>query len=185
MVAIVKVTTLEDIRRANPQKVYYSVNTCWWTHRQTDLRQEPTSGLPCDPRGGMVMERDNVEGFLKAAEENAEAYGRHGLDAFIAAHNDNCVVSPTDLRGTCLRTWDEYNELLDVVEPLPNELPTTHDQKVAMLREYTRLEVNEMWQLLLRKGTKKAIKHFYDAVIDAGYHIYWVKPDQEYNPDLP
>ena len=51
--------------------------------------------------------------FLQAAEENPSLYGKHGLAAFMAAHNDNTVVSEQDSRQTCLRTWDEYNDLLD------------------------------------------------------------------------
>ena len=59
------------------------------------------------------MRTDDVDGFIRAAEERPEAYGRHGLLAFLAAHNANCVVSAEDSRSTCLRTWDEYNAVLD------------------------------------------------------------------------
>ena len=113
MAVIIKATTLEDVRRDKPDTIFFSVNTCWWTHRRQDLRQIQGSGLPCDPRGGMLMETPDPEAFLKAAEEEPETYGKHGLDAFVAAHNDNCVVSPVDRRNTCLRTWEEYNDLLD------------------------------------------------------------------------
>ena len=88
----------------NCERMFRSVCLC-------DPRCDETD-LPCDPRGGMLMETPDPEAFLAAAEENSEAYGEHGLDAFIAAHNDNCVVSPTDHRNTCLRTWAEYNALL-------------------------------------------------------------------------
>lgn len=112
MAHIRKVTTLERIKQAAPELIWYSVNTCWWTHRQTDLREHPNGGLPCDPRGGMLMMTTANE-FLTAAEANPSHYGKHGLEALIAAHNDNCVMSFRDYRKTCLRTWDEYNELLD------------------------------------------------------------------------
>ena len=111
MAHIVKRTTLEDVKLAEPDTIWYSVNTCWWTHRQSDLRQH-TSGLPCDPRGGMLM-MAGADSFFDVAEGNPGHYGEHGLDALIAAHNDNCVVAPDDLRSTCLRTWPEYNEALD------------------------------------------------------------------------
>ena len=84
-------------------------------HRRQDLRQlcrvRPTSVDPCC---GMVMSLTSYpEAFLKAAEElDPNAYGQHGLNTCIAAHNDNCIVSPVDHRSTCLRTWAEYNDLL-------------------------------------------------------------------------
>ena len=116
MAHIRKQTTLDDVRADKPRTIWYSVNTCWWTHRQVDLRQHPRIGLlPCDPRGGMLMmtEPGGAEHFLRDVEKNPKHYGKHGLDAFIAAHNDNCVVSETDAGNTCLQTWDEYNDLLD------------------------------------------------------------------------
>ena len=114
-------TSLEEIEREigaeAPGKaiIWYSVNTCWWTHRQTDLREHPSSSLPCDPRGGMLMmtEPGGAQAFLDQAKANPGHYGRHGLDAFLAAHNDNCLVSDEEPWPTCLRTWEEYNALLD------------------------------------------------------------------------
>ena len=110
-----KMTTLEQIQLAAPETIYWSVNTCWWTHRQTDLREHPNSGLPCDPRGGVLM-MGPWSDFLAAAEANPGHYGKHGLDALMAAHNDNCVMSFRDYRKTCLQTWQEYNDLIDIQE---------------------------------------------------------------------
>ena len=109
-------TTLEEIKLAAPGTIWYSVSTCWWTHRQTDLRRHPNHDLPCDPRGGMLM-MGPANDFLANAEANPSHYGQHGLDAFIAAHNDNCVVSHLDSRSTCLLSWQEYNDLLDRSAP--------------------------------------------------------------------
>ena len=111
MAHIRKMITLEQVKDANPSIIYYGVKTCWWTHRAQDLRVLP-NGLPCDPRGGVLMQGD-AKGFLANAERQAPHYGRHGIEAFMAAHNDNCVVSPTDTRPTCLQSWDAYNDLLD------------------------------------------------------------------------
>lgn len=113
---IVKRISLEEIKAAKPATIYYGVNTCWWTHRAEDLRTLPPrepgrSGLPCDPRGGVLMMGDAMD-FLANAESQPEHYGRYGMAAFMAAHNDNCVVSVEDHRSTCLRTWAEYNELI-------------------------------------------------------------------------
>lgn len=117
MPVIVERTSLEDVRAANPTRIWYSVNTCWWTHRAEDLHQHRDSGLPCDPRGGMLLMTDegDAEKFLKSAEDAAAAghYGRHGMRAFMAAHRDNCIVSVEDGRHTCLEAWPQYNDLLD------------------------------------------------------------------------
>ena len=86
MAHIRKMITLEQVKDANAETIYYGYHTCWWTHRRTDLRVLP-NGLPCDPRGGVLMEGD-AKAFLANAERNALAshYGRHGMDAFMAAH---------------------------------------------------------------------------------------------------
>jgi len=116
-----KVKTIDDIKRyvsayaevsGDIAQAYFSVNTCWWTHRSSDLHRHRESGLPCDPRGGMLMQ-SSLGAFVEAAEDNPDNYGRHGLDAFIAAHNDNCVVSEINPRSACLRAWQDYNNLLD------------------------------------------------------------------------
>ncbi len=142
---IIENITIDDVRKAKPKKIFYGVNTCWWTHDPTHLCSTKTpkltmdngreippaaqglvaietsalkllsliAALPCDPRGGMLFETDNVEGFLKSAEEHAGHYGKHGLRAFLAAHHANCVVSLTDMRHTCFEGWQAYNDALD------------------------------------------------------------------------
>ena len=106
--------TLAQVIDAEPDTIYYGVNTCWWTHREEDLRAKGgENGLPCDPRGGMLMMAKGRD-FLEAAIENRAHYGKYGLDALMAAHNDNCIVAPFDARNTCLETWQEYNDLLDL-----------------------------------------------------------------------
>jgi len=109
--------TLEDIRAAKPERIYYGANTCWWTHDPADLSRHPEAGLPCDPRGGMLMMTDDVEGFLSAAEANPEHYGKHGLRAFLAAHHRNMTRSRADVRPWCFRTWAEYDAVLDGENP--------------------------------------------------------------------
>lgn len=121
-------TTISDVRAAKPKMIYYGANTCWWTHRETDLRRTRPQdfevggrrvrgvSLPRDPRGGMLFQTDNVEAFLRAAETEPSHYGKHGLRTFMAAHNDNCVVSESDPRATCFRGWDDYNRLIDEAE---------------------------------------------------------------------
>lgn len=52
---------------------------------------------------------------------------------------------------------------------------TTHDEKVAMLREETEESMTGMWWELLRAGTEEARDQFQEAAEDAG----WVF---EFNP---
>jgi hypothetical protein len=105
--------TIQQVRDAKPEMIFYGVNTCWWTHDPKHLCTHRTAGLPCDPRGGMLMQTDEVEKFLAAAEENAAHYGRHGLRAFEAAHHLNMRVGIRDNRSTCFREWEEYNAAID------------------------------------------------------------------------
>ncbi|MFH1603899.1 MAG: hypothetical protein ABIH03_08330 [Pseudomonadota bacterium] len=109
---------LAEVRAAKPKTIYYGARTCWWTHDPRHLGRH-RSGLPCDPRGGLLFETDDVEGFLRATEEEARKppevcqYGKHRLRAFMAAHHLNCHVSATDWRSTCFTSWDDYNRILD------------------------------------------------------------------------
>ncbi len=112
MIAVRKKTTLEDVRNAKPKKIYYAVNSCWWTHRAEDLATRTDNGLPCGPRGSVLMETGDVEGFLALAEDNPEHYGKHGSDAFMAAHQDNCVLRGTE-KPWSAQGWQAYNDALD------------------------------------------------------------------------
>lgn len=107
--------TLQDVRNAKPEMIFYGALTPWWTHDRNDLCLLP-SGIPCDPLGGVLMQTDKVEEFLEAAEKNPGHYGRHGLRAFMAAHNDNCVLSHQDPRPACFRSWEQYNDALDALD---------------------------------------------------------------------
>ena len=113
-ITIVKKITLEEVRAAKPEMIYYGAATCWWTHDPAHLDILP-DGIPCDPRGGILFETDKVEDFLKQAEANSEYYGKHGMDAFIAAHHLNCIVrdGPNKGRPSCDVSWDAYNEAID------------------------------------------------------------------------
>ena len=117
MVVIRQHTTLEDVKAAQPETIWYGYNTRWWTHRAEDVfsHDGTHSGMPCDPRGGMLMMGPAAD-FLAAAEGDPDFFGSHGLDAFIGAHNDNCLVSDADPRSTCLRDWKDYNLILDSQE---------------------------------------------------------------------
>jgi hypothetical protein len=97
----------------------YSVATPWWSKlAEGFVYRSPTNGLPCDPRGAMLMQADFAD-FWKAAKEKPEHYGKHGLEAFVAAFHGNVEVETADGRGwlpTALNAWDDYNRLLDEKE---------------------------------------------------------------------
>ena len=105
--------TIEQVRAARPEMIYYGASTLWWTHDPRQVCRDPGSGLPCDPRGGMLLQMADVEHWLSQAEANPAHFGKHGLAAFMAAHASNCVVSRLDQRSTCVQTWQEINDLID------------------------------------------------------------------------
>jgi hypothetical protein len=74
--------------------------------------------LPCDPRGSVLFQTDDVQGFLNQAASNPEHYGKHGLRAFMAAHHSNCQRSVNDPRPWSAENWDEYNEALDRLDAI-------------------------------------------------------------------
>ena len=117
MIQLIQKITLEEIRASKPKKIFYGALTCWWTHDPAHLsntRDFPgmRGDLPCDPRGGMLFETNDVEGFLKAAEDGATHYGEYGILTFLAAHHLNCV--DTDGNHWSYSSWEPYTALLDV-----------------------------------------------------------------------
>lgn len=103
--------SIEDIRGAD--RIYYGYQTCWWTHKVRHLDTN-TSGLPCDPRGGVLLETVSVDLFLSRALSNPAHYGKHGIKAFLAAHHENTIALYG--RPWCWKKWELYNCLLDIVE---------------------------------------------------------------------
>lgn len=98
--------------------IYYAVGTCWWSHIPETLYRHPENGLPCDPRGSVLLQTDAPLAWIEQAEANPEHYGRHGLRAFMAAHALNCQRGPEDHRPWSLGTWEAYNDLLDELDAL-------------------------------------------------------------------
>jgi hypothetical protein len=103
--------TLESLKKLSPKTIYYGATTCWWTHDPSHLGIHPENGLPCDPRGGVLLQTQFVDNFLDTASQNPNHYGKHGIRTFLAAHHENTI----ELLGHpwCYKTWDEYNALLD------------------------------------------------------------------------
>lgn len=113
-------TTIDDVYADDDaHTAWYCVHGSWWTHRSGDVGARADNGLPCCPSGSPLLMQD-LETFMDSAIRNHDHYGRHGIEAFMASHNDNCIVSVADPRPTCLRTWDEYNDLIDGIPRYPN-----------------------------------------------------------------
>jgi hypothetical protein len=105
------IITLESLKDLNPKMIYYGAVTCWWTHDPSHLVVHPQSGLPCDPRGSVLLQTPHVDSFLETASQNPSYYGKHGINAFLAAHHENTI----DLLGYpwSFTSWDDYNKLLE------------------------------------------------------------------------
>jgi hypothetical protein len=122
MPVIVEKVGIDQVLNSGADMIFYGARTCWWTHDNRHLYKTDRD-VPCDPRGGVLFQTDDVQGFLKTAEENIDRYGKHGMRAFMAAHHENCQVSESDDRPTCMETWQEYNDALDAMLLTKGEKP--------------------------------------------------------------
>jgi hypothetical protein len=109
MPRILNKVSFEDVVNSPQNTIYYGAVTCWWTHDPTHLLLLP-SGLPADPRGGVLLQADKLA-FLQRARDAADHYGKHGLLALLAAHHSNCVDDNN--RPTCFDNWKAYNRMID------------------------------------------------------------------------
>lgn len=62
--------------------------------------------MPLDPSGSTLYQNDETKDWFKAALSNESHYGRHGFQAFLLSHHQNCD-------NKCLNGWEDYNKLLD------------------------------------------------------------------------
>jgi hypothetical protein len=133
MPLIRKKITLDEIKALKPTLLWVARHTGWWTHRKEDL-QKNKEGKASDPFGGPVDVISNVKDFLQWVKVKAleGSYGRHGITAFIGAHNDNCRVSATDDRPTCMATWKEYNDVIIAQNAAPKREPKPFDVDTSL-----------------------------------------------------
>ena len=67
--------------------------------------------IPMDPTGAPLMqisEKKDIEGWVAASEAKPEHFGKHGVDAFMKSHHQNCD-------NNCFKEWAGYNEMIDNV----------------------------------------------------------------------
>lgn len=97
--------------------VYYSDKSCWWSHQRGHAYRAPKPGemavMMCPLGGAIFMER-NWEGWFEAAEDNPAHYGYRGLDAFVAAHHQNCRNAQTG-GAFASPSWVPYNAGVDAL----------------------------------------------------------------------
>jgi hypothetical protein len=72
----------------------------------TESEVEAYIGIPCDPTGAPLFEESNVERWIKQSESNPGHFGKHGLDAFMFSHHQNC-------QNFVSNKWDNYNNRID------------------------------------------------------------------------
>ena len=112
--------TLEQIEASGQQRVYWAIDTCWWTHDPKHLYNtkdvnpalKQQHGVPCDPRGSVLYE-GVLSDFLRSARETdikLGHYGKHGLRAFLTAHHLNSSLYGLPWSET---TWQHYNDAID------------------------------------------------------------------------
>lgn len=73
------------------------------------IRKPGAHRIPTDPTGAPLYqftEKKDIENWIAAAENKPEHFGKHGIDAFLKAHHQNCD-------GKCFNSWDSYNSLID------------------------------------------------------------------------
>lgn len=166
MIRLTNARSLGQIKvlAAQSNRLVYGFSACWWKVGDP-VYSHDESGLPCGPRGEMLLETDDPMSFIAAAEANPAHYGKHGLDAFVAAYHGN-TVTETGL-PTSLETWDEYNKLLDEAarpmespEPEPCKEPCPPEERCSRCEEYwNRMTEEGLWKD--REGwTDKALKEW-------------------------
>ena len=95
-------------------RLVYGAQTCWWKIGDPIYKRD---NLPCGPRGEMLLETDKPLDFIKQAEENPDHYGRHGLEAFLAAYHGHIITE--DGLPTSFESWDRYNDIIDEFDNKP------------------------------------------------------------------
>ena len=61
---------------------------------------------PLDPSGSTLYQWDECMKWITEAEKKPEHFGKHGLDAFMKSHHQNC-------EGKVYEKWHHYNMLID------------------------------------------------------------------------
>lgn len=78
---------LEEMRQANPERMFMSARTVWWSHDPRYLRRGP---IPLDCFGSPLFESDRVDQFFDVEKVKAQAsYGKYPITAWTMANAAN------------------------------------------------------------------------------------------------
>jgi len=69
------------------------------------MADKATVTIPLDPTGGTLYQMDDLTEWVSRAEKLPDHFGKHGLDAFMMAHHQNCKK--------CFSRWEDYNNFID------------------------------------------------------------------------
>lgn len=115
--------TFADVFAANPEHIFYSTKTCWWTHDPKDLQK---GAVPLDICGAPLFQadrddpfkhQDGVAAFLDAKViRNHSAYSpekgdHHHVTVLMAMHHQNCKDVPDFVRKAKAADYAEYINL--------------------------------------------------------------------------
>lgn len=70
-----------------------------------EISSNQSKGLPCDPVG-FPIKKMNYNTWLEQSLSNPEHFGKHGLNAFVFTHHQNC-------KSFFSNKWDSYNDYID------------------------------------------------------------------------
>lgn len=81
--------------------------------RYTSLREmanKSITTIPLDPSGSPLFQIDEptkIMEWITVAEQKPEHFGKHGLNAFMKSHHQNC--------SKCYSKWEHYNNVIDQI----------------------------------------------------------------------
>lgn len=177
MPKIVESRTLAQIKALAKMsnRLVYGMQSCWWKVGSL-IYTHHIGSLPCGPSGEMLLETDNPMGFIAAAENSVDHYGKHGLKAFVAAYHGNLL----DDNGTptSFKTWQEYNDLIDkqLSEPFGD------DFKGEIARKIYVPIYNNPSLLKHQSGLTKLTREIADRIVAVieGHRCVWIGDGTSY-----
>ena len=112
-----------EVLKLSKKTAYYGIRSCWWSDRIVYTTRTPGErGLPCDARGGMLMQTaaGDARTFVENAEADPKHYGPSGMSAFGAMFHGVVEVRTADgsWRPTCFAEPASYSRILEAASPL-------------------------------------------------------------------
>lgn len=106
--------TLEQVIKSNPETIYYSPGSNWWTHDLRDCKIVSGSPDVRDPLG-LVLFTAHPKIFFTDRLSNPTQYGFWQLQAFMSAHAKNCFDESGTKQDSSV-FWKPYNDALTKIK---------------------------------------------------------------------